>query len=157
MLLILPLLFLSQSSSLLTSMQSSSEVPSAAELVSAIEKLVKTKMVSVFAGLCTHSCGPRTKITVYDCTCMENFSFCLFFIAKVKPNTFELKRPLTSIIFLCWWIFVFMLICIILKWVWVQLSDFSSEIKLSLSTAKHRNKILPVRKLRFHTISFASV
>lgn len=80
-----------------------------------------------------------------------------FFIAKVKPNTFELKRPLTSIIFLCWWIFVFMLICIILKWVWVQLSDFISEIKLSLSTAKHRNKILPVRKLRFHTISFASV
>uniref|UniRef100_A0A8C9XJK7 non-specific serine/threonine protein kinase n=1 Tax=Sander lucioperca TaxID=283035 RepID=A0A8C9XJK7_SANLU len=43
-----PLLFLSQSSSLLTSLQSSSEVPSAAELVSAIEKLVKTKMVSVF-------------------------------------------------------------------------------------------------------------
>lgn len=31
-------------------MQSSSEVPSAAELVSAIEKLVKTKMVSLFAG-----------------------------------------------------------------------------------------------------------
>lgn len=58
MILVLPLLFLSQSSSLLTSMQSSSEVPSAAELVSAIEKLVKTKMVSVFAGLCTHSCGP---------------------------------------------------------------------------------------------------
>uniref|UniRef100_A0A8C9XEM8 non-specific serine/threonine protein kinase n=1 Tax=Sander lucioperca TaxID=283035 RepID=A0A8C9XEM8_SANLU len=41
-----PLLFLSQSSSLLTSLQSSSEVPSAAELVSAIEKLVKTKMVT---------------------------------------------------------------------------------------------------------------
>uniref|UniRef100_M3ZSB7 non-specific serine/threonine protein kinase n=1 Tax=Xiphophorus maculatus TaxID=8083 RepID=M3ZSB7_XIPMA len=34
------------SSSLLTSLQSSSDVPSAAELVSAIEKLVKTKMVS---------------------------------------------------------------------------------------------------------------
>lgn len=48
MLLILLRLFLSQSSSLLTSMQSSSEVPSAAELVSAIEKLVKTKMVSAF-------------------------------------------------------------------------------------------------------------
>lgn len=47
MLLLLVLLFLSQSSSLLTSLQSSSEVPSAAELVSAIEKLVKTKMVSV--------------------------------------------------------------------------------------------------------------
>uniref|UniRef100_A0A3Q0T668 non-specific serine/threonine protein kinase n=1 Tax=Amphilophus citrinellus TaxID=61819 RepID=A0A3Q0T668_AMPCI len=42
------LLVLSQSSSLLTSLQSSSEVPSAAELVSAIEKLVKTKMVSMF-------------------------------------------------------------------------------------------------------------
>lgn len=48
MLLLLILLFLSQSSALLTSMQSSSEVPSAAELVSAIEKLVKTKMVSVY-------------------------------------------------------------------------------------------------------------
>lgn len=58
-LLILPFLFLSQSSSLLTSMQSSSEVPSAAELVSAIEKLVKTKMVSVFAGLSARSCGPE--------------------------------------------------------------------------------------------------
>ncbi|XP_028991625.1 kalirin isoform X4 [Betta splendens] len=34
-----------QSSSLLTSVQPSSEVPSAAELVSAIEKLVKTKMI----------------------------------------------------------------------------------------------------------------
>uniref|UniRef100_A0A8C9XGZ2 non-specific serine/threonine protein kinase n=1 Tax=Sander lucioperca TaxID=283035 RepID=A0A8C9XGZ2_SANLU len=47
-----PLLFLSQSSSLLTSLQSSSEVPSAAELVSAIEKLVKTKMVSVESSTC---------------------------------------------------------------------------------------------------------
>lgn len=46
-------LFLSQSSSLLTSLQTSSEVPSAAELVSAIEKLVKTKMVSAFD--CVHA------------------------------------------------------------------------------------------------------
>uniref|UniRef100_A0A8C2X7H1 Kalirin RhoGEF kinase a n=1 Tax=Cyclopterus lumpus TaxID=8103 RepID=A0A8C2X7H1_CYCLU len=41
----------SSSSSLLTSLQSSSEVPSAAELVSAIEKLVKTKMVSVYDSM----------------------------------------------------------------------------------------------------------
>lgn len=43
-------------------MQSSSEVPSAAELVSAIEKLVKTKMVSVFAGLSARSCGPENSL-----------------------------------------------------------------------------------------------
>lgn len=49
------LLLLSQPSSLLTSLQSSSEVPSAAELVSAIEKLVKTKMVSVRAGFLPHA------------------------------------------------------------------------------------------------------
>uniref|UniRef100_H3DDY1 non-specific serine/threonine protein kinase n=1 Tax=Tetraodon nigroviridis TaxID=99883 RepID=H3DDY1_TETNG len=42
-----------KSSSLLTSMQSSSEVPSAAELVSAIEKLVKTKMMCDFRPLQT--------------------------------------------------------------------------------------------------------
>lgn len=54
MLLLLVLLFLSQSSSLLTSLQSSSEVPSAAELVSAIEKLVKTKMVSVCYCMYVH-------------------------------------------------------------------------------------------------------
>lgn len=40
------LFFLSKSSCLLASLQSSSEVASAAELVSAIEKLVQTKMVS---------------------------------------------------------------------------------------------------------------
>uniref|UniRef100_A0A8C1TYP8 non-specific serine/threonine protein kinase n=1 Tax=Cyprinus carpio TaxID=7962 RepID=A0A8C1TYP8_CYPCA len=39
---------LEESSVLLASRQSSADVPSAAELVSAIEKLVKTKMVSVF-------------------------------------------------------------------------------------------------------------
>lgn len=36
-----------QSSALLASRQGSTEVPSAAELVSAIEKLVKTKLVSL--------------------------------------------------------------------------------------------------------------
>lgn len=87
MLLILPLLFLSQSSSLLTSMQSSSEVPSAAELVSAIEKLVKTKMVSVFAGLCT-TCTTvvQNKVPVYDYTCMENFSFLPFFYCQSETK-----------------------------------------------------------------------
>uniref|UniRef100_A0A8C4EB09 non-specific serine/threonine protein kinase n=1 Tax=Dicentrarchus labrax TaxID=13489 RepID=A0A8C4EB09_DICLA len=47
-----------KSSSLLTSLQSSSEVPSAAELVSAIEKLVKTKMVSAYD--CVHVWDVRT-------------------------------------------------------------------------------------------------
>uniref|UniRef100_A0A3Q1JLP4 Rho guanine nucleotide exchange factor 25 n=1 Tax=Anabas testudineus TaxID=64144 RepID=A0A3Q1JLP4_ANATE len=52
-------------SSLLTSVQASSEVPSAAELVSAIEKLVKTKMVSVYG--CVHVCRE-----------VNNASCCLF-------------------------------------------------------------------------------
>lgn len=90
MLLLLFLLFLSQSSSLLTSMPSSSEVPSAAELVSAIEKLVKTKMVSVVH---VHTTVVQNKATVSDCTCMVNFSFCLFSIADAKLNTFDLKMP----------------------------------------------------------------
>ncbi|XP_035770529.1 kalirin-like [Neolamprologus brichardi] len=50
-----------KSSSLLTSLQSSSEVPSAAELVSAIEKLVKTKMSlepGVYPGF-TPLCPPE--------------------------------------------------------------------------------------------------
>lgn len=153
MLLIPPsfLLFLSQSSSLLTSMQSSSEVPSAAELVSAIEKLVKTKMVSGFAGVRTHNCAPQQKsqfrIGPARKTCRSNpgpkkmqTHFAFFLIAKLKLNmlNFFLKKQLTnwrnllltSIIFLCWWIFVFMLVCI--QWSWCgcvsDLSDFISEV-----------------------------
>lgn len=137
MLLILPLLFLSQSSSLLTSMQSSSEVPSAAELVSAIEKLVKTKMVSVFAGLCIHNCGPEQSHSWWTHLHGKLLILPLFSIVKVKLKTFDLKRPLrnlplASVIFLCWWIFVFVLVCIIRMRVWVHLSDFLfiSEIKI---------------------------
>ena len=46
-----------QSSSLLAARQGSAEVPSAAELVSAIEKLVKTKMVSVQLGPFSRKCA----------------------------------------------------------------------------------------------------
>lgn len=67
----LPLLFLLQPSSLLTSLQSSSEVPSAAELVSAIEKLVKTKMVSGCWCTCMHVCV---------CGCVH---------VRVKPPKFD--------------------------------------------------------------------
>lgn len=64
-------------------MQSSSEVPSAAELVSAIEKLVKTKMVSLFAGLSgDHSCGPENSPFVL--VALPAWKHFFLSVAKVK-------------------------------------------------------------------------
>lgn len=67
-------------------MQSSSEVPSAAELVSAIEKLVKTKMVSLFAGLSVdHSCGPEnSQFVLVALPAWKTSHFLSFSVAKAK-------------------------------------------------------------------------
>lgn len=66
-------------------MQSSSEVPSAAELVSAIEKLVKTKMVSLPAGLSVdHSCGPENRLFWLHYLHGKTSHFVFFSVAKVK-------------------------------------------------------------------------
>lgn len=92
-------------------MQSSSEVPSAAELVSAIEKLVKTKMVSLFAGLSVHSCGPENSpfvLVPLPAWKTSHFLCCQSEILDLKIQNNNLQ--VTSVIFLSCWISVFMLV-----------------------------------------------
>uniref|UniRef100_A0A8B9LRC5 non-specific serine/threonine protein kinase n=1 Tax=Astyanax mexicanus TaxID=7994 RepID=A0A8B9LRC5_ASTMX len=75
-----------KSSALLASRQGSTEVPSAAELVSAIEKLVKTKMVSAerrltsdqFHTACTRS--PGFLFITFFCLCFSFSHLSLFFV-----------------------------------------------------------------------------
>lgn len=83
-------------------MQSSSEVPSAAELVSAIEKLVKTKMVSLFAGLSVHSCGPENSpFVLVALPAWKTPHFVFFSDAKVKYLI--LKYKITT----CRWLLLY--------------------------------------------------